>query len=770
MSLPTSPRGWPALCAAISALLVTTSHSARAQGAAVALPEVVVQGASTTGASGLGTQAATPTPATLAAAPAGQVQTAIGPDRTVDTLAFDVGNLLLNSPGVTVKLGNGPRDFGISIRGSGARTGFGIRNIKIYDDGFPITQADGLARSDALDPHAYGSVNVIRGPSSALYGNYATGGVVQFETFAPAAIDGLVLGADGGSYGYSNDYLLYGRKSGKAETFVFGSNVVGDSATSHSNFNTQTANALLRYQVTPEDRLTFKLIENHLRTQLSNRLSLSQFFINPYQRGCANAAASAPGCQNLALFANGSNGRTVATSADQAGLGRNDNRIIFGARWEHDFGTAATWRTQVTADDRNYNQPTGTTSAIGDVPSLDVISDVVARGTLFGLPSLSYAGLYLNTVNTVGYSFNLAPGGNGTLGGLSSVTPSNQTNVGGRAREELKLTDKLLLVAGIAVEGSAVNGQQTSYTYAAPNVTSRQAFVAAKRRFLNTAPELSLTYRPVAPLAIIGRVATGYGTPNAGNLFVNAAGVAGNNIDLKSQTNVGGDLAVTYNPLPALTLSVDGFYEFFRNELVSQSPGPGLLTYTFNAPKSEHRGIEVGASWAFARGFLFTTAYTYDNQIYTDFNERLSAGAFTANLDRRGNRIPGVAPNELLLRLGYDVPTGPLRGLGAYAEYILEDDFFVDNANLVKAPGYGLVNLNVHYSRPVAFGPLRDVNAYVEVRNVAGTTYVASANNLTDSLNATTGRPTGAATLSALAGSIYAGTPRALFGGVRLRF
>ena len=86
-----------------------------------------------------------------------------------------MADVLRDSPGVSIKQGNGPRDLGISIRGSNARNGFGIRNLVIFDDGFPVTQPDGLSRSDLIDPHVYGAIDVIRGPSSALYGNYATG-------------------------------------------------------------------------------------------------------------------------------------------------------------------------------------------------------------------------------------------------------------------------------------------------------------------------------------------------------------------------------------------------------------------------------------------------------------------------------------------------------------------------------------------------------------------------------------------------------------------
>ena len=764
MFLPSTACRRLAAYAAASTLAAAHFSQASAETATVVLPEVVVQ----TGASNRRAETGVPTPTSVTAAPAGQVQTVIGDDRTIDTRAFSAADLLIDSPGVTVKQGNGPRDFGISIRGSNARNGFGIRNIVIFDDGFPLTQPDGLSRSDLIDPHAYVGVDVIRGPSSALYGNYATGGAIDFHTFPGGALDGLVAGTDAGSYGYLNNYLLYGRKSGPVEASVFVSNVKGNALTSHSGFDTQTVNALLRYQLTPEDRVTVKVIENHLRADLSNRLSFNQFFLNPYQRGCATAVGSAPGCQSIAVLANGFNGTRVMQSADEGRFGRNDNRAIFGARYEHDFGTTATWRTQVTYDDRNINQPTGNMSSLGDYPSVNVISDVVARGQLFGRDSTSYAALYANTLSTTALTYNVAPGG--SIGGLYQVVPSTQTNAGGRVREELKLTDTLLLVAGVGVEKSFLQGRSTSFTYAAPDVVASAPVIGANRAFLNTAPELSLTYRPATPWTITGRVATGYGTPNVSNLFVNSSGVAGNNTDLKSQTNLGYDLAVGYSPLPLLTFTVDGFYEFFRNELVNQSAGPNALTYTFNAPRSEHRGVEVGAKWAFASGFLLTAAYTYDNQIYTQYTERLSAGAFSSAFDRVGNRIPGVPLNELLLRLGYDQPAGAFKGLGAYVEYVNQDDFYVDNANLLKAPGFGLVNVNLHYVTPLAAGPFRDVSAYVEVRNVADRTYLASANNITDSISATTGRQNGAATVAGVAGSIYAGTPRTVYGGVRLRF
>ena len=154
--------------------------------------------------------------ALLYQAPTGQTETTIDRSQFDNRPAVTVADVLRESPGISVKQGNGPRDIGISIRGSNARNGFGIRNLVIFDDGFPVTQPDGLSRSDLIDPKAYGAIDVIRGPSSALYGNYATGGALNFRTRPGRTIDGVEYGVDGGSFGYLNNYLASGKKVGNS--------------------------------------------------------------------------------------------------------------------------------------------------------------------------------------------------------------------------------------------------------------------------------------------------------------------------------------------------------------------------------------------------------------------------------------------------------------------------------------------------------------------------------------------------------------------------
>ncbi len=68
----------------------------------------------------------------------------------------------------------------ISIRGQGIRAPWGIRNVKIYLNEIPISEADGTSRLEAIDVQNLGSAEIMKGPASSLYGG-GTGGVIRFQ-------------------------------------------------------------------------------------------------------------------------------------------------------------------------------------------------------------------------------------------------------------------------------------------------------------------------------------------------------------------------------------------------------------------------------------------------------------------------------------------------------------------------------------------------------------------------------------------------------------
>ncbi|MFC6026825.1 TonB-dependent receptor family protein [Methylobacterium mesophilicum] len=702
--------------------------------------------------------------------PAGAPTTRLG--AIANRPAADIGQVLIDSPGVTIRQGTGGRDVIVSIRGSNARSTGTNRNIVVVEDGFSLTQPDGVSRFDLTDPHAYSRIDVFRGPQSALFGNYATGGAIAFQTRTGRKIDGYEIGTDAGSFGYLNTYFTVGGASGPFEISLFASDVRANGYQDHSSYDTQTINLLANYTPTPDNRFTLKVIDNTLDANLAARSSLAQYRINPYQRGCAAAATAAPGCTTVAYFVNGAFGPTAAVTASEAALLRADQRSVVAARWEHDLDASTTMRTQLGFDERAFNQPFTTAAPRGSYPAWNVLTDLRRQDTLFGLPAVGYAALTYNTIDGHAAIFNRVPYGGPRLGALIGDQRTVQDNLGGRARIELTLGEHWTAVAGFGVERTAITGRNDTFSTSAAGTVG--TVVRVDRSFLNVAPELALVFSPAREWQVRGRAAVGYGTPAATNLFITPAGQPGDNVQLQAQRNLGFDLAVNWSPAPDLQLSVTGFYELFRNELLSQSPGAGLLPYVFNAPASEHRGIEIGGRWISRDGWRATLAYTHDDQVYTNFVERLSAGTRAARFDRAGNHIPGVPTDAALIRLGYEQTDGPWAGVGLFVEAVSQSSFFIDNANLLKAAGFAVVNLNLHYDRALTSaadtGFARRLSLYLELRNLLDRVYTNSAQNLADTINANTGVQNGAGILAQTTGSIFAGAPRTLIGGMKLAF
>jgi iron complex outermembrane receptor protein len=710
-------------------------------------------------------------------APTAQTITSVDRQDTKDSADFTIQESLALVPGITTITGNGPRDISISLRGSNDRQSYGIRNAILFDDGFQVTQPDGLGRADLIDPHAYESIDAVQGPSSTMYGNNANDGAIFFHTRPGADVHGIDFGTDAGSYQFLNNYVTIGNAGNTYDYSVFLSNTRGkQSYQDHFAFNTATANILTTFSLRKQDRITFKFINNDLDTELPIRLSLNQYLVNPFQEGCSSFSSGNPAdksCATVSLYANGFTGSKVSLSADEAGLGRHDRRTIVGARWEHDLTDNTTWRTQGVWDVKDIDQPTGATSARGSTPSFILLSDGTRKGLLFGRRSTTYGGGFFKYEDTNSNSYNVMPGGNATLGAYVSGAFGTINGAGFRIREELALGEHVTIVGGFGYEHTSLSAQETLYHYSTTGAPSTQV-VNANRIFNNVAPEAAILLRASDSLRIHARLGTGYGTPTSSSFFVTPQGTYGNNTQLKAQTNVGIDLGADWFVARNIELSLTGFYERFTNENVNQSPGADLLNYTFNAPSSAHRGLVAGLNWhpfpGSVSGLRFRAAYQYDAQVYRDYTERLSAGSFSTSFVRNGNRIPGVVPNNLNARLIYDRPSSRYGNFGSYLEANYRSGYWLDNANLLPAPSATVLNFDVHYDPAPEQGFLSRTHFYFDLQNLTNRTYAGSASNISNTISSTTGEQNSAASLASATGSIYAGAPRLSIGGFRIKF
>src|SRR4029077_1313222 len=134
-----------------------------------------------------------------------------GEQRRTDALGVNLSDDVAEVPGLLARNRNNyAQDQQISIRGYGANSAFGIRGVRVYQDGMPASSPDGQGQISQFNLDSAARVEVLRGPFSALYGN-SSGGVIQLFT------------ADGHSPGE----LRGGVAFGSFDTFRASANALG---------------------------------------------------------------------------------------------------------------------------------------------------------------------------------------------------------------------------------------------------------------------------------------------------------------------------------------------------------------------------------------------------------------------------------------------------------------------------------------------------------------------------------------------------------------
>jgi hemoglobin/transferrin/lactoferrin receptor protein len=124
------------------------------------------------------------------------VVTVISDEKIADDLASDVRDLIRFEPGVSVRRAPSRFTAAFSSTGRGGNEGFNIRGIEgnrvlIQVDGIRVPDgfsfgAQSAGRGDFVDLGIVKSVEILRGPASALYGSDGLAGAVSFITSDPA--------------------------------------------------------------------------------------------------------------------------------------------------------------------------------------------------------------------------------------------------------------------------------------------------------------------------------------------------------------------------------------------------------------------------------------------------------------------------------------------------------------------------------------------------------------------------------------------------------
>jgi iron complex outermembrane receptor protein len=159
-------------------------------------------------------------------------------------------------PGVVVNNRNNPaQDLAIQIRGFGARSAFGVRGVRLYADGIPMTMPDGQGQTGTFNLDTASRVEYLRGPFSALYGN-SSGGVVQIFTQDGSADPTLSGGITFGSYNTRRESLSFG-DSGEDFDYIVNANTYrSDGYRDQSDTRRDTLHGKINFKINDDTKLT----------------------------------------------------------------------------------------------------------------------------------------------------------------------------------------------------------------------------------------------------------------------------------------------------------------------------------------------------------------------------------------------------------------------------------------------------------------------------------------------------------------------------------
>ena len=110
------------------------------------------------------------------------ISTVSGSQLRNDALGVNLADDIATVPGLLARNRNNyAQDQQVSIRGFGANSTFGIRGVRVYQDGIPATGPDGQGQVSQFNLDSAERVEILRGPFSAKNSN-SSGGVIQIFT------------------------------------------------------------------------------------------------------------------------------------------------------------------------------------------------------------------------------------------------------------------------------------------------------------------------------------------------------------------------------------------------------------------------------------------------------------------------------------------------------------------------------------------------------------------------------------------------------------
>ncbi|HCB1418548.1 TPA: TonB-dependent receptor [Klebsiella pneumoniae] len=590
---------------------------------------------------------------------------------------------------------NYAQDLQLSIRGFGSRSTYGVRGLRIYVDGIPATMPDGQGQTSNIDIGSVDTIEVLRGPFSALYGN-SSGGVINVTSQTgtqPPTVEASSYYGSFGTWHYgmkATGAVGDGSHAGDVDYTVSTNRFTTHGYRDHSGARKNLANARLGVRINDVSKLTLLLNSVDIKANDAGDLTADEWRDNPRQ----------------------------SPHGDQYNTRKNTRQTQAGLRYERQLSAQDDLSVMMYAGERETTQfqsipraPQLKPSHAGGVIDLTrhyqgIDTRLTHRGELL-VPVTLTAGLDYENMSErrKGYeNFVMVNGAPqyGEQGALRRNERNLMWNVDPYLQTQWQLTDKLSLDAGVRY--SSVWFDSNDY-YITPG-NGDDSGDASYHKWL---PAGSLKYALTDAWNVYLSAGRGFETPTINELSYRSDNQSGLNFGLKPSTNdtveIGSKTRIGNGLFTAALFQTNT-----DNEIVVDSSSGGRTSYK-NAGKTRRQGMELGLDQQFGESWRLKAAWTWLDATYrTNVCDDASCN---------GNRIPGIARNMGYASFGYQ----PEQGWYAGSDIRYMSDIMANDENTAKAPSWTVVGLTTGYKW--SYGRM-DMDLFGRIDNLFDREYVGS--------------------------------------------
>ncbi|MDX7911878.1 TonB-dependent receptor PqqU [Klebsiella sp. JB_Kp030] len=590
---------------------------------------------------------------------------------------------------------NYAQDLQLSIRGFGSRSTYGVRGLRIYVDGIPATMPDGQGQTSNIDIGSVDTIEVLRGPFSALYGN-SSGGVINVTSQTgtqPPTVEASSYYGSFGTWHYgmkATGAVGDGSHAGDVDYTVSTNRFTTHGYRDHSGARKNLANARLGVRINDVSKLTLLLNSVDIKANDAGGLTADEWRDNPRQ----------------------------SPRGDQYNTRKNTRQTQAGLRYERQLSAQDDLSVMMYAGERETTQfqsipraPQLKPSHAGGVIDLTrhyqgIDTRLTHRGELL-VPVTLTAGLDYENMSErrKGYeNFVMVNGAPqyGEQGALRRNERNLMWNVDPYLQTQWQLTDKLSLDAGVRY--SSVWFDSNDYY-----ITPGNGDDSGDASYLKWLPAGSLKYALTDAWNVYLSAGRGFETPTINELSYRSDNQSGLNFGLKPSTNdtveIGSKTRIGNGLFTAALFQTNT-----DNEIVVDSSSGGRTSYK-NAGKTRRQGMELGLDQQFGESWRLKAAWTWLDATYrTNVCDDASCN---------GNRIPGIARNMGYASFGYQ----PEQGWYAGSDIRYMSDIMANDENTAKAPSWTVVGLTTGYKW--SYGRM-DMDLFGRIDNLFDREYVGS--------------------------------------------